>query len=209
MFADHQPIIGQWARACPENFARAQLLAILSARQPFDYVGEDLNAVLAGDPRPLFAWKAAAWFDIQRTAARRLAACEMIYCRGSKVAMETELLAEITKTIGLGLIKGGFVAQMVYGVIGCIDSRNQDEFGIAKRRYREIPPSATDATRTRKCREYVLACRKLGGCAFLWDNWCQGYALKGGRLSTSWEVSAEHCRILGLAAGNDASDIPF
>lgn len=210
MFSQHQPIIGKWARARPENFAHVQLLAILSARQPFERVGEDMAAVLEGDHKPLFDWKLNAWLDARDYSGERLARCEMIYLRGDGPRMEAELLAEITSWLGFGFIKGGFVAQLAYGVIGCIDSRNQTAYNLPQ--FAAVKTTALHATRLKHARRYVRLCRRLGGCEALWNAWCDGYATSrvAARLLDGWECSAEHCRILGLDPGpNYLDDMPF
>ena len=124
-------------------------------------------------------------------------------------------MAEITSWYGLSFIKGGFVAQLAYGVVGCLDTRNQAAYGIGKRDFRELPANASVGWRLRHARRYCRMCRKLGGAAVLWDAWCDEYqhSKVAARLSTGWLASAEHCRILGLPTGDDplagVDDIPF
>lgn len=209
MFDQHQPTIGRWAQAHPANFAKVQLLAILSARQPFPEIHEDYQAVLRGDTRSLFAWKHEAWRQAELKSAERLAklkAIEALRPIWGDQTTDAALLVEVTQWYGLGLIKGGFVLQLTFGRVGCLDTRNQHDFGLDARAL-TLPYRLTDKQRRRLVRRYIDQCNALGGCAYLWDTWCSNYVR--GRLSDPWEVSAEHCRILGLDPGVNPADIPF
>jgi hypothetical protein len=107
-----------------------------------------------------------------------------------------ELLNYFASLPGLGLVKGGFLAQLVFGLVGCIDTHNLTRFNV--RPYdvaaRAFKSAKTSATRNRKIEVYLDICAKLGGCAALWDGWCEYvYARNRGDYYTSaQQVSQMH-----------------
>lgn len=209
MYAQHQPLISGWSRSHPEHFALCGLLCILSARQPFDRLGDDMEAVLSGnDPSPLFAWKAEAWRQHEAAAAPRLQALEMAHFwhKGSPLSLDTRLLELVASWHGFGFVKGGFLLQLTFGRLGCLDVRNAQDFGLGRIRN---PDRRSPTALSAQARRYAKRCRALGGPDYLWDHWCTNYALSSARLTTPWQVSAEHCRVLGLDPGADPADIPF
>ena len=205
MFAQHQPTISAYGRSSAEGFARCGLLCIASARQPFATVGEAMREILGGrGASDLFAWKAQAWDQLQETATERLATLEALE---AKRASDVAMLLQVTSWYGFGYVKGGFLLQMLYGRLGCLDTRNEAQFGL---RYLRKRADTSLEARTQVARRYVRKVKSLGGCEFLWNNWCMGLAAEGNRFKSTWDVSAEHCRILGLDPGaEDFSSPPF
>jgi hypothetical protein len=84
---------------------------------------------------------------------------------------EVELMRYLITVPELGLPKAGFLAQLVTGQVGCLDTWNVKKYGIDKR-ILAIPPMLGYASVTKKLVTYVEACRALGGSARLWDTWC-------------------------------------
>ena len=74
---------------------------------------------------------------------------------------------------GLGLAKAGFTLQMIWGVTGCIDTRNAEQFGV---KAPKSVKSSSDKVAYEHAARYVALCDKLGGSEYLWDNWCMGVA---------------------------------
>jgi hypothetical protein len=214
MFSQHQPLIAEHA-STPEGLVDIALLAIVSARMPFARVREDFAAVKNGDTTPLFAWKFEAYRRFKERAEKVKARLEREYgfTRRSPYLRTAYMLAEISGEYGLGFVKGGFVLQMAYGVSGCVDTRNIDTFGVSRNAV--APPSVAlkYETRLRKARAYTKLINSLGGTGFLWDAWCTYYADSGDNpdWSDGWDVSAEHCRILGIDPGErpQIEEIPF
>jgi len=210
MFANHQKQIGQWCRQSADNFADVQLLAILSARQPFSRVREQFEMVKRDDWSPLFAWKKQAYQEAIEDADTRLETCLMLDHIGDEDYSNADiLLEEVATWSGFGLVKGGFVVQMAFGLSGCLDSRNMDDLHMPVRMWRSdgfAHHSLT--TRMRKVRKYNQAVEDIGTGA-LWDMWCTNYAAGSDHFLSAWDVSAEHCRILGITPDLDEGEMPF
>ena len=204
MFANHQPIISEYARAHEGAFARVGLLCILSARQPFFSVADQFTDVMRGDRRWLFDWKSRAWNEMHDQCMSRFARLEAIRQNSGPRMLEANLLAEVVSWHGFGLAKGGFLLQLTYGLVGCLDSRNIAQYGLAEPC--NLPKTLSYRTRLKKCCEYVDLCYALGGSEVLWDEWCYGFEVEGRK---AFEVSAEHCRILGLDPNVNETKIPF
>ena len=223
MYQDHQPKIAAFASQSSDNFVDVGLLCILSARMPFARVSEDFATVKGGDHAPLFAWKSEAYFELRdEVNARRYKLAAMNdrrneYIRrgwqGMVTRTETEMLSYVLTWFGFNLVKGGFFLQMVYGISGCLDVRNENTYDLQERATRAVPAVSTRRNRDRKAAAYNALCRRLGGTETLWDAWCDYYAASGD--NEAWEtgedVSAAHCIILGIDPGsaNTEADIPF
>lgn len=210
MFANHQPLIGAYARQSPEAFADVGLFVLLSIRERFPTVRRMFREVKSGNHAALYGWKSEAYAMHVREAPERLARLEDLVtfhnrprgCVNALRVTENHLLAETASWYGFGLVKGGFFLQLVYGLSGCIDVRNADSFGIPDKDIGLAKPRLW-RTQYRKVNKYNGLCRSLGGTASLWDFWCRGYAetYRGERedLRTPYDFSEEHCRILGIA----------
>jgi len=74
---------------------------------------------------------------------------------------------------GLGLVKAGFVQQLAFGTVGCIDGHNQKMYEIKEYRFKASRYKAgKPALQRRMLDDYLHVCWDVGGSEFLWDNWC-------------------------------------
>lgn len=218
MFKQHQPLIAEHATT-PDGFADLQLLAIASARMPFSRVAEDFAAVKSGDATPLFAWKHEAWRQAQADKEIRFAAVRSIlYDPGADFDTrypdrESAALALVSQWYGLGFVKGGFVLQMAYGISGCIDARNEETYAVEAKATRAPSSRLGMKSRYKHARAYNALCAALGGTETLWNAWCDYYAASGDNpdWTDGWQVSAEHCRVLGIDPGAkpETGEVPW
>ena len=58
-----------------------------------------------------------------------------------------------------------------------MDTHNLDKFGINPNEFKVGKPFNYEPT-LKKAEKYVALCLKLGGCKFLWDQWCNDMALR-------------------------------
>jgi hypothetical protein len=124
------------------------------------------------------------------------------FIRKHKVALAAQLLTattveavDILLTVpGLGIVKAGFVAQLLGHDIGCIDTHNARMYGIKIDTFR-ITNKHTAKTRLAKIKSYQTLCKELGGAQVLWDNWCHFVAIEQGEhFCDAEDVSAEHVK---------------
>ena len=199
MYASHVPVIAEATRSDPAIFERAVWFAVLSMRQPFDKVPgmmDDLDyydSLGRGYECPhLFGFKRDAW----------------AYTREHRDELHRDVLAAATNEArmhvlcrihGMGLVKAGFVLQLMGYDVGCLDTRNVKREGRDPRAFR-TDGRKSGAGFDRKVRAYL---REVEGRAeYLWDTWCADVAVTYGQ--TAETISAWH--MLGIVPENF---IPF
>lgn len=100
---------------------------------------------------------------------------------------------------GLGLVKSGFVLQMIWQVAGCLDSRNVQQFGLSIGQYNLTKSPLSPAVKRERAYRYIAECDLLGGTEYLWNNWCLGVAATSSHYQSAEEVSREHVAWVRLA----------
>ena len=194
MYATHQKAIQAYARTA-EGFRRVVRFVHLTIQEPLERAPAFMRACERGDKRCLWGWKSGAddwWNENSREA---FDACTAYAASGDVDG----LVAYLSQCPGLGVAKGGFVAQLVFGVSGCIDSHNVQRFGIdpkvvAPRKVKRFETARKHAA------AYNAAVAKLGGTEALWDSWCEFVASRPGygKALGAFGVSALHCIALGI-----------
>jgi hypothetical protein len=194
MFRLHQKAIAAHAETA-EGFRRVVRFVHLTIQEPLDRAPAFMRACERGDKRCLWGWKASAdaWWSENYAEAFEA-------CRGFAAVGDVDsLVAYLSQCPGLGFAKGGFVAQLAFGVSGCIDSHNLERFGIdpkivAPRKVKRFETARKHAAR------YNAAVATLGGTEALWDSWCEFVAARPGygKALGAFGVSALHCAALGI-----------
>lgn len=163
MYADHVPYIASAMQSGPDTFARGCMFAVLSIQQMFVTVPKALTDVDANEDRSryLFGSKAGAYRYIMDNK---------VALHASVVDATTpgEAITRICVVPGLGIVKAGFIAQLMGHDIACLDTRNIKRDKRNPREYRADRKHG--AAWHRKVDRYV---RDVGGCAReYWDAWC-------------------------------------
>lgn len=203
MFNTHQKTIGAYARADARAFARTLKFVVLTIRESLENVQLNLEALEHGttpqeEASILFGHKRDAWDYIETHAEDIHWQAEEINYHGDNIAQN--LVALFATIPGIGPAKAGFCAQLIYGCGGCIDTHNIVRLGIDPNaiksdRYKRAKGLQT---RIKYLERYIALCDRAGGCAQLWDDWCTYVATKRGNGTTAYDISALHCRALGL-----------
>lgn len=221
MFVNHQPFISSWARQSPENFAKVCKFVIFTIRVPLERALIQFNAYENhGDISGLWGWKLQAVQEIEDHATERLARLESL--RLGRPADRDAMLMEICKWTGFSVVKGGFVLQLVYGMSGCIDSRNEARLGVDLRSEGLAHIAVTRPKALgRKVRRYHQLIDAAGGTERLWDEWCETIAESRPDVwKDAFEVSYHHAlaikpvtptrpQIPRPSQGEPDTDIPF
>jgi hypothetical protein len=100
----------------------------------------------------------------------------------------------------LGLVKGGFVVQLCFGLSGCIDTHNLNMACIKPSRVSAARFKKAKSWRTKDniAREYQEYIQEFGGTETLWDSWCDYVAKqRPKRFASGFEVSQLHCDAIG------------
>jgi hypothetical protein len=173
MFSTHQKAISEFALGSNVGLERTFRLVFLSIRQPFHSMAKQMQDVDAnGLQSPyLFGWKRDGLAFVRANAStirEKLKAVPEGYG-------DAQALLDVATVPGLGLVKAGFVLQLVTGSAGCIDSHNLQRFGLNANAFK-YGASASDALKRKKALAYLDACWKAGGCESLWNGWCNHVA---------------------------------
>lgn len=174
MFAEHQPLLSKLGRSGPEGFKRIVTFTFCTIRVQLHAAVKDYPLVRRGERfgvRSIFGSKHRGLDELDERAADLYEMCERACQDREGEELEDELLHTVTSLHGIGCAKGGFIAQMIYGVSGCLDSHNLRRFGIPEGTFKIADRPLK--TRSALITDYNRVCRKLGGTQSLWDTWCQ------------------------------------
>lgn len=93
----------------------------------------------------------------------------------------------------LGFPKASFTMQMIWGVGGCMDSHNIEDYGI-----KNLPKNdkkASYAANYARAQVYVDLVNSLGTSEQIWDRWCAVISAERPEIyATADDVSADHVR---------------
>jgi hypothetical protein len=166
------------------------ILTVEQAMRDVDRNGAE-SKFLWGFKVAAYDWLSANKQDVYDTA--------MALWRGTadpeQAALDT--LMYFASLPGLGLVKGGFANQLIFGETGCLDTHNSIIFEVDPYRFKASRYKAVSMKRKAiMAMDYAALCEDVGGPEFLWNNWCK---YVGERSATSaYEISAIHVRALGL-----------
>lgn len=181
MFQEHNAPIGAAARSNPASHAKACrfVLATIRARWLPD-VYETFKANDLSNRK--------VWFGKKLAGIAYIATNETDLWRDAMAAIDdAERIKVYLRIPGIGIAKAGFICQLVFGRVGCLDSHNLRRFGLKEDHFK-LKTAAK--SRERQIAEYIDTCARVGGAEYLWDSWC---ALIGEKYGYSAEhVSACH-----------------
>lgn len=190
MYRDH--CLGTIAPAMRADYAcfeRGFMFAVCSIRQATINVPDQLAVLFdnAEGENPLFGHKFKAWEYLGRDGRLLWDKLNLFYALGTRHACEAALEA-ITEVPGLGLVKGGFILQLMGFDIACLDSRN---VAREKRNPRAFRSDGKKISATKR-KAYMRA--TYGKAARYWDAWCRDVAEAYGR--TPEQISELHLAIV-------------
>lgn len=194
MFTTHQPIIAASARESADGFKKACVFVLSTIRVRLPQACEATRRyVETGERAPVafFGAKLAGLDYLDANAERLWSQCEWLAANLEGRDLENALVDVLLDIPGIGLAKAGFIAQLVYGVSGCIDTHNLVRFGIPARRFTPHIAALTPRNRAKHIAEYNNAVERCGGTEQLWDDWCAYVAANQG-YGTADEISAMH-----------------
>lgn len=186
MYQTDQPRIAAHALT-PEGFADIGTFVIASINQRFYMVGtilEQLCTVGLEDASYLTATQKRGIAYV-RTHAESL--LESLSRADGTVAA----LRRLVEIPCIGIVKGGFLLQLVHGKVGCLDRHNLRTLGLDDRAFARVPQT-TEAL-TQRLHTYIDTCARVGTSAQLWDGWCRLMAVKyPGQFKDAQDVSEKH-----------------
>lgn len=204
MFANHNPVINRHAQSAPGGLLDVLRFTCATIQQKLETVGPILDSFRAerGASRHAFAWKAGA-LDHYEENAGAIYDAAMAIASTSRDEGESarRLTAYFASLPGLGMVKAGFVAQLAFGVSGCIDRHNIARMGYNAQSFKGFKQLKRTESRAAKIDAYVSAIERAGGSGALWDEWCDYVAeLRPSLWFSGFEVSAAHVELTGAHA---------
>lgn len=218
MFKNHQPIISDYARQNPNNFARTLNFVILTIRTRLFNIPADMATLDNPENEEsllgiLYGWKIDSVQQIEREKNSLYAQAEYInYCAIDSRDKAEQFINLFTGIRGIGMAKAGFCAQLIYGVSACLDSHNIERFGIPANAIKSdrLKSLKSNLKRAAKISQYCDFVEKCGTTESLWDSWCEyvfnradttGFRMNGNKsvYESAEHVSAFHCESLGLS----------
>lgn len=197
MFAEHQPLISVSARRSPEGFKRVCqfVLATIRVRLP-EACAATRKLASSGEREPLayFGSKLDGLDYLDAHAEQLWSHCEHLAATLNGRELENALVDVLMDIPGIGFAKAGFIAQLAYGVSGCIDTHNLVRFGMRMREFRSASGMST-RNRRRQVERYNETVAQCGGTAALWDAWCAYVSARQG-YGTADEISAMHLCVI-------------
>ena len=167
MYTSHMAQTSAYALSNPDALVDTALMVVLSIRQRWALVGDQLADVRANgaDSKYLFSHKKDAYSYLKDNK-------DSLYNETIKHRDNPEELIKLWIEVpNLGLVKAGFIVQLATGGAGCLDSHNIKLYGV-KPNVLVYNKKALEKTKTKKIKEYIKLCEKLGGSVALWSNWC-------------------------------------
>jgi hypothetical protein len=158
--------IADWASKKPENLFRVGLFAQCTINQHLEYV-----------PKMMQKYDRYG-FDIRSLGAPKERAVRTLLNEQERlfdvtVYQDIPLVSRLQAWVempGFGIVKAGFVLQLMGYNIGCLDRHNLRLAGLRNKFFTRVPTSATGLTA--RLNTYLTLCKTLGGTDVLWDKWC-------------------------------------
>jgi len=193
MYKLHQKQISKYARQSPDNLADAMRFVILTIQQQLSSAVKQSKGEQEAN---LFGFKLKAVADIEANKQHIFNTCERLF----ETNCHDNLLQFLADQHGFGLVKAGFVCQLVYGISGCIDTHNLKLHNIPINQV-TYNNKAKDPTRYKKAVAYNKLIELRGGTESLWDNWCDYVAAKNpNTYKNGFEVSELHVEAITKGA---------
>ena len=123
-------------------------------------------------------------------------------CREGRIFVN-DLMRDYLAVPGLGLVKAGFVVQLLVGEAGCMDMHNLARLGLDPDEF-DIPKRADPEEQLLVINEciahYLYMCEKFGGSEHLWNGWCEFVAETYRTYDDAEDVSRRHVTYLSGGA---------
>lgn len=187
----HMRSCQEYARYDSQHMMDTALMVILSIQQSWDTVGEQLQNVreFGGMSKYLWGFKKDAWKYLRNNRHE-------LYAESMTRNSDLDLLDLWTTVPGMGMAKAGFMLQLMFGRVGCIDSHNARMYDVGISQLR-LDPNLTLRTRTIKLQGYIQLCELIGGSEYLWRQWCVNMADRyPNKYDDQYDVSAKHIEYL-------------
>lgn len=199
-FKDVNPVINAYMQKSEMHMQDGIMFVVLSIKTPFHTMSKQMQDYRKHGLSSKYVWgfkKQTLEYLLENRAdlyKRLMAASRLDISKGTRDRMMMEMLTQVP---GLGLVKAGFVMQMMFGRVGCIDVHNARRFRKVTPKDLTFSPTAKFATRLQKIDNYIDICKGHRSTEKLWDQWCDLIADKHcNHFQSGWDVSKYHLEAL-------------
>lgn len=212
MFKDHNPIINEYMQASAEQMIDGIMFVVLSVKTPFHTMAQQMADYRAKglDSKYVWGFKRQTYEYLQENgkdlydelmdlSTRSQFGDRKFKGRSIWTERDRKMMLVLTDVPGLGVVKAGFVMQMMFGRVGCIDVHNLRRFYKVDAKDVKFVKIASDHVKLEKITNYINICKGNRSTQKLWDQWCEQLTDKKcnkGRFSSGDEVSSFHVQAL-------------
>jgi len=197
MYQDHAVAVQQYAQQSASNLSDVTLMGVLSIRQPWLNIGNQMIDVRTNklNAKSLWGFKKDTYIYLESNKHKMYAQMMAVINSNKTDASKAMSLMKIFLRVdGLGMAKAGFMCQLTAGLVGCMDSHNLKMYNLDAKDFVLAKNPKTikslDAN-VKKIRNYIQICNEYG-TENLWNSWCSFLATKSTKWRDANHVSEVH-----------------
>ena len=197
MYQEHAIAVQQYAQQSSSNLSDVTLMGVLSIRQPWLNIGNQMIDVRTNklNAKSLWGFKKDTYIYLESNKHKMHAQMMAVINSNKTDASKAMSLMKIFLRVdGLGMAKAGFLCQLTAGLVGCMDSHNLKMYNLDAKDFVLAKNPKTikslDAN-VKKIRNYVQICNEYG-TENLWNSWCSFLATKSTKWRDANHVSEVH-----------------
>ena len=127
MYIQHAKAVQHYAQQSADNMCSVTLMTVLSIRQPWLNIGEQLQDVRTNklQAKALWGFKKDTYIYLESNKHKMYAqVMAVINSNKTDASKAMSLMKIFLRVDGLGMAKAGFMCQLTAGLVGCMDSHN-------------------------------------------------------------------------------------
>ena len=197
MYINHAVAVQQYAQVSASNLSDVTLMGVLSIRQPWLNIGNQMIDVRTNklSAKALWGFKKDTYIYLESNKHKMYAQMMAVINSNKTDASKAMSLMKIFLRVdGLGMAKAGFMCQLTAGLVGCMDSHNLKMYNLDAKDFVLAKNPKTikslDAN-VKKIRNYIQICNEYG-TENLWNSWCSFLATKSTKWRDANHVSEVH-----------------
>ncbi len=207
MFKKYNPLINEYMQTDHLHMRDGIIAVVMTIKMPhwmWPKMMEDYRQN-GGMSQYLFGFKRETYKYLHRHSAElyddlmRLWRTPKKELGGTVQSKDGEMMMRLLDVPGLGLAKAGFVMQMMFGRVGCMDVHNVRRLYKVNVADVTFSKSAKLETKKKKVMNYVSLFTGARTTEKIWDSWCEQVMwnqCNRGRFSSADEVSRLHLTVL-------------
>ncbi len=212
MFDTHNPIINEYMQSNHKNMVDGIMFVVLSVKTPFHTMQKQMEDYRVNGVNSKYVWGFKRqtleyllehgedlYNELMDLSTRTKFGDKKFKGRDIWTHRDQQMMLVLTDVPGLGVVKAGFVMQLMFGRVGCIDVHNLRRFYKVDAKDVKFVKIASDRIKLEKITNYVNICKGHRSPKKLWDQWCSQLVYKTcnrGRFADGNEVSQMHVAAL-------------